>query len=801
MMSANGAETVRRRERIMRPKQRKPKKQPKPAKKPGFFGYAAQTLLFLTALATIGAAGFVFWAVVTSPQLDLKQVSPQRYRTAMLDADGNIMRYLAGEEANREYAPLNRIPQSVRDAFVAIEDQRFYQHHGIDIRGIGRAIVEDVRTRSFSQGASTLTQQLIKNNLFAAGMEERTPIEKLTRKIQEQYLSIALESLKDKDWILENYLNTIDLGGVWGVETAALKYFGRHVWSLSTAEAAAIAAITKNPSVYNPLRHEEENAARRKLVLDKMLEQGYLNAQEYEAALSEDVYAEIRRIAETGEQAASVYSWFEDAVLESVRNDLEELGDYSPEECWDLIYSGGLTIETTQNSAIQQICEDNMKILRSDAQFTAVVIDPKTGAVNGIIGANGEKEVSRALNRATTSVRQPGSTLKILGAYSEALERGDITLGSVYEDCPTKYRTDGATVRNADGVYRGKITLREAIVHSVNTVALQCFQEVGLEAVWERLKLYGLSHLDDSDRVEALALGGAHHGVTNLELTAAYAAIANEGIYTEPHFYTRVLDQDGEVLLQKIPRSRRAVSAKTAALLTSAMQDVLTSGTGRRASFPGQGLAGKTGTTTDQRDLWFVGYSPYYACGVWSGYDDNSPQDANEAQALWQEIMRGVHADLPAAIFRPPDDMERRMICEKCGQLAVQGLCDSTVQGDVTHTELYAAGTAPKRSCECHVRANVCTASGLLAHGNCPSVEVRTYLKEARPGTADETAALPSEVCALHGDPWQWEARTPETPSEPEPTPTPDAPFGEISLPPWAEDLWNDFRRRVGWDE
>ena len=775
---------------------RRKQKQKKRIRKPGLFGRLFQLFLFLVALATVSAAGFVFWAVVTSPQLDLKQVSPQRYRTAMLDTDGNVMRYLAGEEANREYVPLNRIPQSVREAFIAIEDQRFYQHHGIDIRGIGRAIVEDIRTRSFSQGASTLTQQLIKNNVFAVGMEERTPLDKLTRKIQEQYLAIVLESMKDKDWILENYLNTIDLGGVWGVETASLKYFGRHVWSLSTGEAAAIAAITKNPSAYNPLRHEEDNAGRRKVILREMLEQGYLNESEYEAALSEDVYAVIRRVAETGEQAAPVYSWFEDAVLESVRNDLEQLG-YAPDECWDLIYSGGLTIETTQDSAIQQVCEENMRILQSDAQFTVVVLDPPTGAVRGIIGARGDKTVSRALNRATTSVRQPGSTLKILGAYSEALERGSITLGSVYDDVPTKYKTDGSTVKNSDGAYRGKITVREAIAKSVNTVALQCFQDVGLEAVWERLKLYGLNHLDDSDRVEALALGGAHHGVTNLELTAAYAAIANEGIYMEPHFYERVLDQDGEILLQKVPHSRRAVSAKTAALLTSAMEEVLISGTGRRAAFPGQSLAGKSGTTTEQRDLWFVGYSPYYACGVWSGYDDNSPQNVNEAQSLWQEIMRGAHADLPAAVFQLPADMEYQTICEKCGLLAIPGLCDRTVQGDVTRTELYVAGTAPKRSCECHENVNVCAESGLLAHRFCPTVEVRVCLKDASPGTEDEAAAAPSEVCALHGDPWawEWEEPTPETPN-----PSPDAPSDEPALPPWVEELWSDFRRRVGWE-
>lgn len=785
-------------------------------KKRGFFGQLFRLIFRFLLICAVIIGGFAFWAVVTSPQLDLKKVAPQRYRTAMLDSDGKVMRYLAGEEANREYVPLDKIPQSVREAFIAIEDQRFYHHHGIDLWGIGRAVVHDVKTRSFSQGASTLTQQLIKNNLFAAGMEERTPLEKLKRKVQEQYLSVVLEGLKEKDWILENYLNTIDLGGVWGVEAAALKYFGRGVETLSVGEAAAIAAITKNPSAYNPLRHEEESRNRQELVLWEMYAQGYLNRAEYDAAMSEDVYGTVRRVAESGESAGPVYTWFEDAVLEEVREDLERVAHYSPEACWELIYSGGLTIETTQDTDIQRACEEAIARIRSDAQFTAVVMDHSAGAVLGIVGAKGEKSVSRALNRATSSVRQPGSVLKPIGAYAEALESGAATLASVFPDRPTRYRTGSGAVRNADGVYHGWMTVRDAIAQSVNTIALQCFQDVGLDAVWDRLQLFGFSHLGDEDRVEALALGGTYHGVTNLELTAAYAAIANGGTYVEPHFYTRVLDQDGKVILQKTPSRRRAVSEETAALLTAGMEEVLLSGTGRRAAFAGQPLAGKTGTTTDQRDLWFVGYSPYYACGVWSGYDDNSPQTVNEVLPVWREIMGSAHVRLPSVQFPRPDGMKYYEICAKCGALAVSGLCDDALQGDMARWELFVSGTQPEHFCDCHIRVNVCLDSGQLAGPYCPRAETRVLLREAMSGTEEEDQLAPKRFCTTHTEPWFSEFWN-GTPSAPESGGLSTAPEHDNppSAPPetsdgqsqsqnpnqWAEDLWDEWRRHMFGDE
>ena len=775
-------------------------------KKPGpvrrLIGTLFRLLLMLLLLALTACAAVGAYIMATAPEISIADVSPQGYRTTVLDSAGEEVLILAAEESNRVYVGLNQIPKNLQNAFIAIEDERFYQHHGVDFVGIARALVKNAVSGTLSQGASTITQQLIKNNIFEVGVNEETATDKIKRKLQEQYLAWRLEQNASKGWILENYLNTINLGaGTWGVQTAAQRYFGKDVSELTLAECAAIAAITRNPTAYNPLNYPEKNQERQRLVLSHMLELEFITQSAYQAALSEDIYTNMAEKA--GEGGIPVFSYFEDAALTQVVRDLVKLRGCTEYEAWQSVYRDGLTIETTRDSALQSICEKAINQGDADAQATAVMIDCNSGAVRAIVGGRGEKTASLTLNRAISAVRQPGSTFKIVGEYAEALETGSITLGMAFDDAPTSY-SDGTPIRNATGEYGGKTTVREAITVSLNTVALRCFKRVGLDAVWKRLEKFGFQHLDEQDRVEALALGGTHGGVTNLELTAAYAAIANGGMYHEPCYYTRVLDRYGNIILQRIPLQWEAVSVYTAALLTSALEDVIDNGTGTEAYFEGQRLAGKSGTTTERRDLWFVGFSPYYACGVWSGYDDFSLQTESNAyvQKIWRSIMEQAHTSLPERNFNRPDGMERAVICEKCGNLAAEGLCDQTVQGDMTWTELFAPGTAPKESCTCHVRVEICPESGQIAGEYCPWRESRVYLRTGTEESADAAAVVPAESCQIHSswedsfDPseefdWPWEGR--------ESGETENGETGEYPTPTPEQEEIPDTRRRREW--
>ena len=738
---------------------------------------------------------FLGYTLATAPDLDRVDVSPQGYRTTVLDDDGETILTLMGEASNRVYVTMDQIPKDLQDAVVAIEDQRFYRHHGVDLRGVARAAYRNLTAGRLSEGASTLTQQLIKNNVFTGWTQEKTALDKITRKLQEQYLALQLERRESKDWILENYLNTINLGsGTWGVQTAAMRYFGKDVSDLTLSECAVLAGVIKSPSGYSPLKNPEASRDRQLLVLGKMLEQGMISREAHDRAAADDVYERIARDSTALE--AEVQSYFEDALVWQVVEDLEtELG-CTEEEAWRLLYRGGLTIRSTQDSRLQTICETEINRedwYTSDAQATVVLMDPATGQVKALVGGRGEKTGSLTLNRAISSVRQPGSTIKVVGEYAAALDRGAATLGTVYDDAPHTY-SDGTAIRNASGTYGGRTTLRQGIVKSLNVLALKCFQDMGTDTVYDRLEQFGFGHLTEEDKVEALALGGTHGGVTNLEMTAAYSAIANGGTYLEPVYYTEILDRKGNVLLSKTPESHAAVRASTAALLTDAMAEVMTQGTGIQAAFSGMALAGKSGTTTELRDLWFVGYSPYYACGVWGGYDDFSPQSSGAyVKKLWRSIMEQAHQGLANQGFSGMRDLEQRVICVKCGKLAVDGLCGDTVQGDMTRTEYYTPGTEPGENCDCHVEVAICRHSGQAAGTYCPAGEVdrAVYLTTGTTGTADEDAVAPAadgETCQVHRSWWNW-----LFPEEPEEDSAPEPGVGEPERPggfwDWFE--WN----------
>ena len=718
----------------------------------------------------------VFRGVIDSaPNQTVIDVSPKGFSSFVYDADNNQVAKLVSADSNRIPVSGDMITDNLAHAFVAIEDERFYEHKGIDAPGILRAAVIGVTSGNFSEGASTITQQLIKNNVFTEWTNE-TSVERIKRKLQEQYLAIELEKTMSKDTILLNYLNTINLGhGTLGVEAASQRYFDKHCNELSVSECAVIASIPQNPTQFDPVVYPEQNAQRREVVLQYMLNQGYIDQEELTAALEDDVYTRIQEVNIRKQvEDNQINSYFVDALQNQILKDLQEDAGKTAEEAYALLYSGGLKIYSTLDPEIQAICDEecsedsgnfpeNVKYMLSyklsvinedgttsnydsnslanwlveqdwDAdlmysskdnaysdiedfrnsvianpdkqkytesvslapqpEISLTIEDQSTGHVLAMVGGRGDKEANRTLNRATDTLRQPGSTFKIITTYAPALETGQFTLASSEYDEPYSYDS-GVPVRNWYKGYRGLSTLREGIVQSMNIVTVKVLSELGPRVGYDFAQQFGISTLVDgveinggmfTDVNETLALGGITYGVKNIELNAAYATIANGGYYIEPKMYTQVYDHEGNILLDssKTAASRRVLKERTAWLLTSAMEDVLSSGTGRSADFGSTMTAGKTGTTSDENDVWFCGYTPSYTATVWVGYDNNEDLTTSEEQGLaktiWREVMQELPGNQEWEDFERPDGIIQRTVCQVSGQLPLSGVCPSVTE-------------------------------------------------------------------------------------------------------------------------
>ena len=718
----------------------------------------------------------VFRGVIDSaPNQTVIDVSPKGFSSFVYDADNNQVAKLVSADSNRIPVSGDMITDDLAHAFVAIEDERFYEHKGIDAPGILRAAVIGVTSGNFSEGASTITQQLIKNNVFTSWTNETT-VERIKRKLQEQYLAIELEKTMSKDTILLNYLNTINLGhGTLGVEAASQRYFDKHCNELSVSECAVIASIPQNPTQFDPVVYPEQNAQRREVVLQYMLDQGYIDQEQLTAALGDDVYTRIQEVNIRKQvEDNQINSYFVDALQNQILKDLQEDAGKSAEEAYALLYSGGLKIYSTLDPEIQAICDeecsedsgnfpDNVKYMLSyklsvinedgttsnydsnslanwlieqdwdadlmysskdDAygdieefrksmianpdkqkytesvslapqpEISLTIEDQSTGHVLAMVGGRGDKSANRTLNRATDTLRQPGSTFKIITTYAPALETGQFTLASSEDDAPYSYDS-GVPVRNWYKGYRGLSTLREGIVQSMNIVTVKVLSELGPRVGFDFAQQFGISTLVDgveingsmfTDVNETLALGGITYGVKNIELNAAYATIANGGVYVEPKMYTQVYDHEGNLLLDssKTAATRRVLKERTAWLLTSAMEDVLTNGTGRSADFGSTMTAGKTGTTSDENDVWFCGYTPSYTATVWVGYDNNEDLTTSEEQGLaktiWREVMQELPGNQEWQDFNRPDGIIQRTVCQVSGQLPLSGVCPSVTE-------------------------------------------------------------------------------------------------------------------------
>ena len=609
---------------------------------------------------------------------------------------------LRGRE-NRIWSDLDEIPKDLQNAFIAIEDKRFYEHKGVDWKRTANGVINWIVGKE--GGGSTITQQLIKNLTDDKDYSVK-------RKLNEIFRALQLEKdLGDKDRILEMYLNLIYLGqGAYGVNTAATTYFSKDLSELNLAECAILAGITKNPSRYDPFNHPETIKERQETILSEMCKQGMISESERDAAKAQPLEYKYEAAKEARE---NTYSYFTDAVINDVINDLVEKKDYPLELAKWKVTSGGVQIYTTVEPKVQAAMEE---VYEDDSNFpnvsrngmrpeSAMVICNNQGDVVGIVGGRGKKTDNRVLVRAD-SPRQAGSSIKPLSAYGPAMDAGLITPYSVRDNAPFKEIDGRAWPRNDSGGYTGPMTIRSAVAKSTNAIAVRVVDELTPQASYDFLtEQLNFKHLNSADiDLAPMALGGMNGGVTVREMAAGFSIFLNDGIFNGARTYTKVLNSDGTVLLENEPLERQVFEREqTVYYMRDVLKGVTSSamgGTARRINVPGMDVGGKTGTSQKKRDLWFCGFTPYYAGATWFGYDssyDLSGVSGNPSLTIWNKVMNRVHEDLESAEF----DMGDSNNFEKQSYCTVSGLAPSSAcrANGTVETGRYWKGDAPRKVC------------------------------------------------------------------------------------------------------
>lgn len=603
---------------------------------------------------------------------------------------------------NRIWVDIDKVPKHMQNAFVAIEDQRFYTHMGVDLKRTFGAILNVFLKGDSSYGGSTITQQLVKN---ITQDRERTN----ARKIREISRAIVLETKLSKAEILELYMNSIYLSqGVHGVQAASYLYFGKSVDQLSLAQCASIAGITQYPTTYDPILNPENNKKKQLLILDKMLELGYISKEEHDEAAAEELDFTHGKSGDLKENQGKAQSYFADHIFEEAKKDLMEEFEYTEQYAENLLYNGGLKIYATMDPKIQKTAEsyyENEKNFPASSgdnklQSAIIVTDHKTGKLKAVVGGRGEKTDNRVLNRATQSKRQPGSTIKPIAAYAPALEENVINIATYIDNAPIKIGE--WEPQNANGKFSGPVPVKTAVAWSYNMPAIRTLQTVGIDVAFDYLKnKMHISSLVEkgaySDKNPALALGGVTQGITPLEMSTAYSCIANGGMYIEPISYTKICTKDGELVFENKPKKNRVFSEETAFLMQELLKGVVNYGTAGGNRIPGMDTCGKTGTTDDNKDKWFIGFTPYYCSTVWVGYDKPKVIGAGTelAVGIWRKVMTEIHKDLDNKSFEKPDGIVKANICPNTGKYASEG-CGVTDWANKKFLTGYCRGKHPK---------------------------------------------------------------------------------------------------------
>lgn len=732
------------------------------------------TCIALGIIATGIVLGIVTGIIDDTESVDLEELELLKLTTFLYDKDGNEMGSLFDRE-NRISVEYKDLPTHVVDAVVAIEDERFFSHHGVDIKRTAGAIVTYILNGGKSNfGGSTITQQLVKNITKDDDANWK-------RKVREWYRAYTLEKKLDKENILETYLNTIYYGnGAYGIEIAAQRYFGKSIKEIDIAEAACLAATIQSPEATNPFTSDEAKEKllkRQKTVLSKMLDLGKISKEEYDKAVDEELTFKVKNIT-----VGEVQSYFIDAVVESVISDIMEQKNVERGVAIKMIYTNGYKIYTTFDPSVQKVIDevyDDPNLFYTDKagdflQSAAVVMDHSNGNVLGITGGADKKTGALTFNRATQLRRQPGSCMKPLGAYGPSFELGVAYPGGGLDDSPLPYGTYNPG--NYYGHFKGYVTAREALAYSMNLPALRANMRVDAKYAFNFAENCGLNLVSaeenknsNDENPASLALGGLTNGVTVLEMASAYSTIANGGLYIKPKFYTKVLDRHGEEVLVNVSEPKRAMKDTTSYMLTSCLQSVFEPG---GTAYDGNikinnmSVAAKTGNTNGDIDRWFCGFSPYYTVVCWDGYDMVGGKPGTKAissvdawrtypytsMTLFQRIMTRISEGQTWKDFERPAGIVEGAVCRDSGLVATDA-CKADPRGDRTKTDIFASGTVPTKTCTVHKMVKVCNETGKIATKYCPSTSEKSFItRDSVPYILpnDWSYMAPTENCDKH---------------------------------------------------
>ncbi len=726
-------------------------------------------ILFLLIIAVGGYAAYKIYNIAKDAKLSKNDLAIKYENSVIKDMKGNTLGVLNGNE-NRESISLSEMPEYLPKAFISIEDERFYEHKGVDIKRTLKATYTYIANKGNSPfGGSTITQQLVKN---LTQEKEDT----WQRKVREMVRAYYVEQEMSKEEILELYLNLIFLGDtVYGVQKGSNYYFSKDAKDLSLAESAFLAGINHSPNYYNPFIENNEQVlenikTRTKIVLDKMHELGNINTEEeYTKALNE---VEQGLKFKQGAFPQTVFSYHTDAAINQIIAQFQELHDWTYEQAKLYLSSGGFTIYTTQDPTMQAKMQEefNQEKYRRTAydkngnlqqsQASMVLIDHKTGYVLAICNRFDKKTDAFGFNIATDGTRQTGSSMKPLAVLAPAIDKGIITAATVFDDNPTSFNNGTYNPKNYGYTYKGLITVRDAIAYSQNIpmVKAMCLLTPG-ESI-KFLKSVGITSIDEvNDNVLPLALGGLTYGVTPLQMAGAYAAIANDGLYIKPTFYTKVVDSQGNIVLEADQTKTQVISKEAAYVVKEILTQPVKTGTSTNCTVEGMSVGAKTGTTNNDYDRWFCGFTPYYTATVWYGYDSSATITGwatNPAGQIWTGVMRSVHSGLEPKTFQEtkPENVVEVEVCKKSGFLA-SSYCK---RYGTSYTEYFVKGTEPVQTCPYHSYAKVCTQSGLLANPNCPSTR-SVYGRGEYIGNSNlwQTSSyyykpknIPLQVCTIH---------------------------------------------------